>query len=102
MMSRSPRVVEPNGIYHVSPRGNDGRVIFATEEDRRHHVDLLTNVVRRYRWSVLGYCRMHTHYHLVVQVPELGLSEGMQQLQCRYSRYWNRKHGRTGHLFRQH
>lgn len=101
-MSRSLRVVEPNDIYHVSPRGNDGRVIFRMEGDRRHHVDLLTRVARRYRWSILGYCQMTTHYHAVIQLPELGLSEGMQQLQCQYSAYWNREHRRSGHLFRQH
>jgi putative transposase len=80
-VSRSPRVVEPNGLYHVSPRGNDGRAIFGDEDDRRQHLALLTNVAWRFRWRVLGYCQMTTHYHLVVQLPYLGLSEGMRYLQ---------------------
>ena len=86
----------------MSPRGNDGRVIFADEDDRRQHVALLTTVAWRYRWRVLGYCQMTTHYHLVVQLPHLGLSEGMRHLQASYAGYWNRVHGRSGHLFRQH
>jgi len=86
----------------VSPRGNDGRAIFGDEDDRRQHVALLTNAAWRFRWRVLGYCQMRTHYHLVVQLPYLGLSEGMKYLQAEYARYWNRVHGRTGHLFRQH
>jgi REP element-mobilizing transposase RayT len=95
-------VVEPNCVYHVSPRGNDGRVIFETEVDRRRHVSLLTEAVSRFRWWVLGYCQMGTHYHLVVQLPHRGLSEGMRWLQSEYSRYWNKENGHSGHLFRQH
>jgi putative transposase len=101
-MPRPLRRVEVNGIYHASPRGNNGRAIFVDETDRRLHLYFLTKVAARWRWQVLGYCQMTTHYHLVVRLPELGLSEGMRWLQTEYSRWTNQRHGHSGHLYRQH
>jgi putative transposase len=99
-MPRSPRVVAPGGVFHVAPRGNDGRAIFETEEDRVRHLMLLTRVTRKYGWTVLSYCQMTNHFHLLLQIGEGGLSEGMQELLGKYARYWNAEHGHTGHLFR--
>jgi putative transposase len=96
---RAPRQVEPGGIYHVAPRGNDGRRIFLDDHDRRVYLQLLERVTRKYRWQVLGYCLMTTHTHLLVQVPDANLSPGMQELSGEYSRRWNRKHDHFGHLF---
>jgi REP element-mobilizing transposase RayT len=93
--------VEPDGIYHVAPRGNDGRRIFLDDHDRRVYLELLERVTRKYRWEVLGYCLMTNHTHLLVQVPDANLSPGMQELSSEYSRRWNRKHGHYGHLFQQ-
>jgi REP-associated tyrosine transposase len=93
-------VVVPNGIYHVAPRGNDGRDIYDDDVDRSRHLSLLARAAREFRWRVLGYCQMTNHFHLLLRVQECNLSEGMQQLLSQYARYWNRRHGHTGHLFR--
>jgi hypothetical protein len=42
---------------------------------------------------------MTTHYHLVVQILEGGLSKGMQELNGEYARRTNYRHRRVGHLF---
>ena len=101
-MPRSPRLVEPGGFYHVTSRGNDGRDIFDDEDDvdRRRHLLLLERTARKHRWIVFSYCQMGNHFHLLLQVPENGLSAGMQELLGEYARFWNSRHGRTGHLFR--
>ena len=99
-MSRAIRIVELGGIYHVASRGNDGRTIFVDEVDCQRFLMLLDKVAFRYGWIVLGYCLMNNHIHLLVQVPEGGLSPGMQELLSGYACWWNRRHGHTGHLFR--
>ncbi len=100
MVPRAPRTVEPGGVYHLISRGNDGRVIFTTNTDRERFLKGLETVVERYNWVVFGYCLMDNHVHLLVQVPEDGLSNGMRDLLGGYSRWWNLKHGHSGHLFR--
>ena len=92
-------MVEPNGIYHLTPRGNDGRTIFTEDADRVEFLLLLDSVARQRRWTVIGYCLMGNQLHLLVQVPELGLSEGMQRLLSGYAQWWNGKYERFGHVF---
>jgi putative transposase len=99
-MARSPRLVEPGAFHHVSPRGNNQRVIFTDAVDRGHHLTLLTQVVRRYGWVVFGYCQMTNHFHVVLQDPAGTLSRGMQFLQAGYARFWNQRHRCADHLFR--
>jgi len=43
---------------------------------------------------------MTNHFHLLVRVGEKGLSGGMQAILGDYARFWNRRHGHAGHLFR--
>jgi REP element-mobilizing transposase RayT len=92
-------MVEPGGIYHVTPRGNDGRDIFLEDPDRVQFLLRLGRVAREHLWLVYGYCLMTNHVHFLVQIAEDGLSAGMQELLGGYARWWNLEHGHYGHLF---
>lgn len=86
-------------MHHVFARGNDKRAIFLDDGDRRRYLALLERVVRWNSWKCLTYCLMGNHVHLVIEnaLPDLG--SGMQQLHGRYAQIFNRRHGRSGHLF---
>jgi putative transposase len=98
-MARPPRQVEPGGYYHFGSRGNNRQPLYWVDDDRRDFLDILSIVVERHTWILLAYCLMPNHFHLVAQVAEGGLSEGMQYLNGGYSRRTNCRYGRTGHLF---
>lgn len=50
--------------------------------------------------SVLGYCLMPNHFHLIVrQETEGGLARFMQKVATGYSMYFNKRMSRTGTLF---
>jgi putative transposase len=97
---RKPRVEDLTAYYHVTSRGNNGRSIYADDLDRRLFLVLVERVARRHGWVVLGYCLMTNHYHLILRIPEGGLSAGMQVLNGGYALMTNARHGDTGHLFR--
>ena len=80
-------------------RGNDGRPIFTGDGDRRALADLLAEGVERFGHRVLAYCFMTNHVHLEIQVGETPLSRIVQNAAFRYTRQFNRRVGRTGHLF---
>jgi putative transposase len=42
---------------------------------------------------------MDNHYHLILELRELNLSRAVQWLNLSYSVWFNRRHGRSGHLF---
>jgi REP element-mobilizing transposase RayT len=98
-MGRDLRIIEPSGIYHVISRGNNRGRLFWDELDHEVFLRRLDRVAQKYEWIGLAYCLMTTHYHLVVQLPEDGLSVGMQELNGEYARRTNYRHHRVGHLF---
>ena len=100
LMARELRFEEPDGIYHVGSRGNNGEMMFRDEIDRMEWLRLFAKVAAKYRWVGWTYVLMGNHFHFLVQIPHGGLSRGMQMLNTGYSVRTNKRHGRTGHLVR--
>ena len=97
-MARPLRLEFPHAVYHVTSRGNARQDIVATDADRRMFLTLLAHVVGRYGWLCHAYCLMDNHYHLLIETPTPNLSQGMRQLNGRYTQAYNRAHRRVGHL----
>lgn len=98
-MSRPLRLEFPGALWHVTARGNERKAIYRDDEDRREWMELLGEVVVDWGWILHAYVLMHNHYHLLVETPDLTLSDGMRQLNGVYTQKFNRKHKRVGHLF---
>ena len=100
-MPHPPRPNIPGATYHVVGKGTNSEPIFFDDVDRMAFLFMLSEVTQRYSWVVLAYCLMTNHYHLVLRVPEGGLSDGMRRRHTGYSTQTTRRHGRSMHLFRQ-
>lgn len=94
-----PRIETRGGIYHLGTRGNNKRPIFLDDFDRRTFLRLLQHVATKYGWTIYAYCLMGNHYHLVIQIGDAGLSQGMCELNTGYAVDFNARHGRVNHLF---
>jgi REP element-mobilizing transposase RayT len=99
VMARPIRIEVAGGWYHVTARGNEQRRIFADDKDRLHLVELLEEQTQRFGLLLHAYALMENHYHLLVQTPQPNLSRAMQWLGVSYTMWFNRRHGRVGHLF---
>jgi len=95
----SVRLIGEEGTYHLMARGNNRQRIFEDDEDRECFLGLMEAVGTHRRWVGYGYCLMDNHIHLVVTTPKADLGDGMRDLLARYARRFNRRHGRSGHLF---
>ena len=98
-MARPLRVQYPGAVYHLTSRGNARQSIFRDDVDRETFLTIFSGVVRRYEWLCHAYCLMGNHYHLLVETPKPNLAIGMQQVNGRYTRKFNRRYGRVGYLF---
>jgi putative transposase len=98
-VSRQLRLEFPGAIWHVTSRGNERRVIYRDDADRRRFLKLLASAVRDRRWILHAWVLMSNHYHLLIETPEVGLSRGMKWLNQMYAEGFNRRHARVGHLF---
>ena len=62
-------------------------------------LEQLALAVGRYGWVCHGYCLMGNHYHLLLETPRANLPIGMRHLNGCYSRRFNKRWHRVGHLF---
>ena len=83
----------------MTARGNERRAIFRDDVDRERFIGILARVAEESGWTVLAYCLMGNHFHLLVRTPEPNLNGGMHRLNGTYAQWFNRRHARVGHLF---
>lgn len=88
-----------SGLYHVSARGTGKQLIFENDDDRWEFLDLMRDCCRDKGVTILAWCLMGNHVHLVLADYEDGMSAAMQRLLLTYARRFNKRTGRTGHLF---
>ena len=98
-MSRPLRLEFAGALYHVTSRGDGREDIYLSDEDRLAWLETLGQVCVRFNWVCHAYCQMTNHYHIVIETPDANLSKGMRQLNGVYTQWFNRKHGRAGHVF---
>ena len=98
-MPRRPRIYFPGAIYHAYDRGVDGNAIFIDDQDRLAFLAIMRRVESELSARVISYCLMTNHFHLAIQVGPVPLSTIMQRLLTSYCMLFNKRHGRTGHLF---
>ncbi|KKR22838.1 MAG: hypothetical protein UT53_C0032G0006 [Candidatus Yanofskybacteria bacterium GW2011_GWD2_39_48] len=116
MNNRDYKNSSKDGIYHIYNRGNDKINIFKNSED----YSFFTFRIRQYlfpeeslsipgsrivplpdkSFSLLCYCLMPNHFHMMIrQNTELPISALMLRLMTSYSKYFNTKYKRVGHVF---
>jgi len=99
-MARLARVVAIDVPHHVTQRANARQFILNSDAEKMVYMDLLRQTVQLHALSVVGYCLMSNHVHLVVipHKPE-ALAFAFKQAHGRYASYWNASHRSSGHAW---
>lgn len=97
-MGRDVRTQVAGGVNHVFSRGTGGCRIFIEGADRDRFLSILAVVAERAEWRIHFFCVLGTHFHLLFTTTKPNLAEGMRDLLGSYCRWFNRSHGRRGHL----
>lgn len=87
------------GFYHVCARGVGKQLIFEGDEDRWEFLELMRDCCRDAQVTIVAWCLMDNHVHLVLEDYEDGVSAAMHRLLLTYARRFNKRTGRTGSLF---
>lgn len=124
IIQRMPYRLTPlvnNSYYHIFNRGVEKRIIFSNERDHQRFLETLyyyqfsgpkPQFSTRNRFKnnnfknnpkiieIICYCLMPNHFHLLIkQLKNKGIQEFMQKVINSYTKYYNTKHRRVGHLF---
>ena len=94
------RVVALDIPHYVTQRGNARRFILDVDADRLVYLNLLRQNIELYGVSLIGYCLMSNHVHMIV-VPQKadGLALALKDTHGRYASYWNAGHNSSGHVW---
>lgn len=98
-MPRKPRLFIPYATYHVYCRVARGEFVFANREDSDLFVETLRETRDRDGLSILAWCLMTNHYHLVVKTASVPLWRTMARLQRTVAREHNRRRRYLGRLW---
>jgi len=116
-------------VYHVYNRGIEKRTIFGGDDDRWRFLTLMVllqgdsvvdqigrmvfsvkhrmfdkpvfkEVIRNRYTELVAFCLMPNHFHMILrETKEGGISKFMQRFLNAYTKYFNAKYRRSGHLF---
>ena len=80
-------------------RGDGGKDVFETDDDRRAFLFRLGQVGGSHGWRIHAWVLMGNHFHLLLETPQANLVSGMKYLMSTFSQGWNRTRQRRGHVF---
>ena len=98
-MPVTPRPISERGHYHLMVRGNSKMPIFEERADYIHFLNNLKQYSSDHNIAINAYCLMPNHVHLLICDPECHKSIFMKRLAGNYAIWFNKKYGRSGHLF---
>jgi len=112
-MPRLPRIYIENAIYFVTCRAEHNEHIFKDKQDYDMFLELLNKYQEQYGIKIFAYCLMPDHLHLLLEMekpakditPQTNrsaeMSDFMRGLNNNYTKYFNSRYVRKGHLFRE-
>jgi len=99
MMPRRARLDAPGTLHHVIIRGINKRRIVNDVADRKDFVKRMGELAEGTKTEIYAWALMTNHAHILLRSADIGLSGYMRRLLTGYAIYYNRRHGRWGHLF---
>jgi putative transposase len=99
-MPRTKRVVAVGYPHHITQRGNYRQDVFYSEQDRAVYLSLVAAYAADFDLRLLGFTLMTNHVHWVA-VPGRpdSLARAFGRAHNDYSRWFNIKNHRAGHLW---
>jgi putative transposase len=98
-MPRKSRIDAPGALHHIVTRGIERRDIFLDDDDRVDFVDRLGGILEETETRCLAWALMSNHFHLLLKTGKNAIATVMRRVLTGYAVTFNRRHGRTGHLF---
>jgi putative transposase len=101
-MGRMPRIYIEGALLYLTSRGGHNQDIFRDEEDYLAYLSLIKRYKPQYNFKLFAFVLMPTHTHLLIEPePQTSVSDIMHNLNSNYTKHFNSRHNRKGHLFQE-
>lgn len=99
-MPRFPRIHLEDAVYSIQMEGPSGESIYKDAEDYQKYSSILSQAKQEFGFKLFSYALLPDRIHLLIEPEEAHpVSQVMQKITPNYTKYYNSKYGRKGHLF---
>ncbi len=102
-MTRLPRteILDKSEYFHILTCGLTRENVFKADNLKRFYVNTMAEKAADMHVSVLAYCVMDNHSHLIVTAKDKNaVPEFMRRLNTTYAKFYNRIKNRSGYVFK--
>ena len=99
-MPRKARIKTDQSIFHIICKSISEVDLFKDDKDKEKYLLLIKKYKDIYKFKLYGYCLMDNHVHLMIDANGADISKLMHGINFCYAMYFNKKHNRCGHLFK--
>jgi len=101
-MRKMPRTHIEGAIYYVTSRGDHNEEIFKDSKDYLIYMNALKKYKEQYGFKLFAFCLLPNHMHLLIELKEgITISDIMHDLNSNYTKYFNGRYNKKGHLFQE-
>ncbi len=101
-MGRVPRIHIEGALYYITSRGDHNEDIFKDSQDYYAYLNLIKKYKELHRFKLFSFVLLPNHLHLLLELSEKSsLSQIMHDINSSYTKYFNKRHKRKGHLFQE-
>ena len=89
-----------NNFYHVYNRGINRQQVFYSDQEYHEFIELMREYLPDSRVDLHAFTLMPNHFQMILrQLEYLAMCKFMKHVCERYACGFNKRHGRTGHVF---
>jgi len=97
---RDARTDAAGASQHIIARGIERRRIIQDESDRDNFVQRLGSILKETGTQCYAWTLIPNHFHLLLKSGSVPISQVMRRLLTGHAVSYNRRHRRSGHLFK--
>lgn len=99
-MARPTRVYIEGVLYYVTSKSGHATKLFDTHEDYREYISLIDKYKSQYGFKLFSFVLMPDHLHMLIELRNnIAISTIMHNINSLYTKLYNGRYGKKGHLF---
>ncbi|MBU1083964.1 MAG: transposase, partial [Candidatus Omnitrophica bacterium] len=102
-MARFPRIYVEGTLYYISSKSSShSQGLFMDEADYKQYISLVSKYKAQHGFRLFAYALMPTHLHMLIQSRnKVPISSIMHDINSLYTKIFNGRYGKKGHLFQE-
>ncbi|MFH1837849.1 MAG: transposase [Candidatus Omnitrophota bacterium] len=102
-MARFPRIYVEGTLYYVTSKSSShSQGLFMDESDYKQYISLLSKYKNQHGFKLFAYALMPTHLHMLIESRnKIPISSIMHDINSLYTKVFNGRYGKKGHLFQE-